>query len=167
MLNTKHAKIRNHKEVNFMEIWPAWGPCLLRSYCVFTYTSVIKVEVLESSWWGFFLWLTTLPRHCESCQPACIYCWPAVTMLTHTLAGLPFNSPLLLHPWLTQHDGSPSHVCVWGLGRGRRCVRGRAYVCACIHTCKVFIGEAFSSHICTSLILRETPPSPLGKVGNN
>lgn len=52
MLNTKHPKIRTDKEVDFMEIWPAGGPCLLRSYCVFTYASVIKVEVWESSWRG-------------------------------------------------------------------------------------------------------------------
>lgn len=52
MLNAKHPKFRTDKEVDFMEIWPAGGPCLLRSYCVFTYASVIKVEVWESSWRG-------------------------------------------------------------------------------------------------------------------
>lgn len=76
----------------------------------------------------------------------------------HTHSGwAAFQSlPLLLHPLPTLQDCFPSHDCVWGVGSGSVC--GCVYLCACIHTCKVFIGQALSSHICRSLILREASP---------
>lgn len=64
---------------------------LLRAYWFLTYTSVIKDEVCEGFWQCISL-TDNVARHCESCQPECIYCWPAVMTLTHTQAGLCFNS---------------------------------------------------------------------------
>lgn len=86
----------------------------------------IKADTLES-WpvWRGILWLTTVPPYCESCQLTCSYCCPAVIKLTYTATG-----SLLRHPWPPQ--------------RGR-CVF--VAVCVCIHTCLVFVGEVFPSHV--------------------
>lgn len=130
--------------------------CSIPECFVFTYTSVIKAEVWETFWQGISLWLTTLPSHCESCQAACIYCWPAVMTLTQR-SGWAAIWSLLPHSWPTL-QGSFQSMCGCVFGGWAGGLRGCVCLRACIHTWAVFIGEALSSHICTSLILWETSP---------